>query len=318
MNTVKDLFSVEELKKYQLTLYPFNISLLRSKLDEKLKEDPDYEVFVPLVYYRHSSYVKDNQVELKVYNAFISNKGTVLSKRTGEPEVLAPHISGEYPTVRFTLNKRPCYLKVHRALACAFVPVPDDFKSEHPKDLQVNHMDGIKVNLELSNLEWTTNSGNITHAYANGLITRVSGLDKSCTIPVKGRVIEGKYKGYEFILAGETEVVKHGFQQGRISDCVNGKRKTHFSCAFTVATEAELETLPRGITDRIRNELEYLGTPDILAVHKETGLEKIIKGGKPKLLELGFMPQHVYSVINGKRPHHRGYSFSRILEKGFL
>jgi hypothetical protein len=54
---------------------------------------------------------------------------------------------------------------VHRLLALTFLPVP-----ELPvEELQVNHIDGVKINNALDNLEWVTRSGNCLHAYQTGL-----------------------------------------------------------------------------------------------------------------------------------------------------
>ena len=53
-------------------------------------------------------------------------------------------------------------LMVHRLVAIAFLPNPDD------KD-QVNHKDGNKRNNCLSNLEWATQFENMQHAVATGL-----------------------------------------------------------------------------------------------------------------------------------------------------
>lgn len=56
---------------------------------------------------------------------------------------------------------------IHRLLALTFLPHP-----ELPlEDLEVNHIDGVKTNNALSNLEWVTYSGNILHAYQTGLRT---------------------------------------------------------------------------------------------------------------------------------------------------
>jgi hypothetical protein len=53
-------------------------------------------------------------------------------------------------------------LKVHRIVAIEFIPNPD-------KKKQVNHIDGIKINNYISNLEWNTGHENIKHSWKIGL-----------------------------------------------------------------------------------------------------------------------------------------------------
>lgn len=58
--------------------------------------------------------------------------------------------------------------QLHRLLAIAFL-IPPGVSVDEVKDLMVNHLDGNKKNFDLSNLEWTTPSGNALHAYETGL-----------------------------------------------------------------------------------------------------------------------------------------------------
>lgn len=54
-------------------------------------------------------------------------------------------------------------VRVHRVVAQTFLP------NEDPKKIEVNHIDGNKLNNHVDNLEWTTSSENQQHAILNGL-----------------------------------------------------------------------------------------------------------------------------------------------------
>lgn len=92
----------------------------------------------------------------------VSDEGRVRSLLRGEPYVLKtqPDKKG-YHRVRITVNREKMSFKLHREVAKAFIPNPDNLP-------QVNHMDGNKNNNAVSNLEWCTNQQNQIHAVEMG------------------------------------------------------------------------------------------------------------------------------------------------------
>lgn len=72
-----------------------------------------------------------------------------------------------YPSVRLRENNKPVDKAVHRLLAQAFIPNPEN--KPH-----VNHKDGNKQNNSLKNLEWATVGENVQHAWDTGLQKRVA------------------------------------------------------------------------------------------------------------------------------------------------
>lgn len=94
----------------------------------------------------------------------VSNLGNVISLfRTNKPKTLKPTPSNcGYYKVQLYKNGHPQMFYVHRLVAEAFIPNPN-------KKSQVNHIDGIKSNNCLTNLEWVSPSENQKHSISLGL-----------------------------------------------------------------------------------------------------------------------------------------------------
>ena len=112
--------------------------------------------------------------------------------RKGKPCIQSKNNLG-YMTVGLTVNNVKVNKYVHRLVAEAFIPNPNNYP-------QVNHIDCDKTDNRIHNLEWCTNSQNQIHATKNGLnklhLYRVaySGEENGRSLLTKEQVLEIKQK----------------------------------------------------------------------------------------------------------------------------
>ncbi|MBO4780491.1 MAG: HNH endonuclease [Selenomonadaceae bacterium] len=100
----------------------------------------------------------------------VSNFGNIKSVKHKVPHVLKMWRfarSNYLQVILFNKGERTLRL-VHRIVAETFIPNPEN-KPE------VNHINGIKTDNRVENLEWVTHEENIRHAYDTGLINLPSG-----------------------------------------------------------------------------------------------------------------------------------------------
>lgn len=96
----------------------------------------------------------------------LPRNGTIKSERILRP---AANHAGYY-NVLFSFNHLRKHFSVHRLVAKAFIPNPENKP-------QINHIDGNKTNNTDSNLEWVTSKENMQHACKSGLLPQQSNLN---------------------------------------------------------------------------------------------------------------------------------------------
>ena len=89
----------------------------------------------------------------------VSNLGNVRSLKNGKVRMRKCVLNENgYVTIQLFKNAKNYDYKVHRLVALAFIPNPDNKE-------QVNHIDGNKQNNCIINLEWCTRSENEIHSF---------------------------------------------------------------------------------------------------------------------------------------------------------
>jgi HNH endonuclease/NUMOD4 motif len=94
----------------------------------------------------------------------ISNTGKIKNKKGVEMVIGKRKSNSGYLQVRFYHEGKYYYRFVHRLLALAFVPNPNNYRT-------VNHVNGDKFDNRIENLEWASDEMQQRHAFLSGLKT---------------------------------------------------------------------------------------------------------------------------------------------------
>ena len=107
----------------------------------------------------------------------ISSHGRLFNCISGK--ILMQHVNNEYYVLKLKrTNGTFENFKVHRLVAWEFVPYRRNF------NIQVNHIDGNKLNNYYDNLEWVTPLENTRHAVDKGLRPLHGSHNKLTSIPI--------------------------------------------------------------------------------------------------------------------------------------
>src|SRR5699024_5648926 len=126
-------------------------------MSEVWKDIPDFK----------GSYQVSNMGRVRSVDRVVTYKDGRVRKYKGK--VRKPHVNKTrgYEQVILNNDNEVTTKRVHRLVLETFKP------HANMNDLDVNHIDGDKLNNHLTNLEWLTRHDNVLHAYDTGLITNI-------------------------------------------------------------------------------------------------------------------------------------------------
>lgn len=161
----------------------------------------------------------------------VSNQGHVM--RTTAPkrgraragDILKPRIpgGGQYPAVALTCDGVKTNWYVHRLVLHVFAgPCPDG--------MEVNHIDGNKLNARLENLEYVTRSENQLHAFRAGLNSREGARNQKAILTESDVLtIRAEYTGAYGQCAKLAR--RYGVSHAAIQDIIHGRNWGHLKAA---------------------------------------------------------------------------------------
>lgn len=186
------------------------------------------EVFVPIPRYE-GYYEVSKSGNVRSVDRVVSGNGLAQSSRVVQSRLMVRHVDTRgYACVCLSANGTSAHHRVHRLVMSAFSP------NNAADDLDVNHINGDKLDNNLENLEWVTRSENLIHRY------RVLGQKHSMTGKFGGdhhrsvRVV-GVNRSGEAICSFPSlmDAERAGYRASKISNCLSGKRKTHAGLSWT-------------------------------------------------------------------------------------
>lgn len=144
---------------------------------------------------------------------YITDDGKVYSRnyhKTGRIKQMTPSKDGKgYLFVPLCKNGKRYLKKVHRLVAEAFIPNPDN------KD-QINHISGNKTDNRIQNLEWCSCEENIHHEY---FILKKGARKPKIVLQINNGIFMNEFESIR-----DAEKHTH-INHSNISKCCNGKYK---------------------------------------------------------------------------------------------
>lgn len=205
-----------------------------------------------------------------------------------------------YRDTQLKVSGKDIQYRVHRIVACTFIPVPEHLK-EVKNTIMINHKNDVKYSNLLSNLEWCTGHYNTLTAIKTSA-RKTKSFKLTVTIPCK-------LKGNVYYFFSEQCLHKHKFTVPNVKKSI--KTNTVYLCGiWEEVSKQEITNKSIGmgesdlaiIRDECLGSYYTLGTVGTIVTEGPCKGERFVLFGNKELKKYGFNPSNVIrSIKEGRR-----------------
>lgn len=157
-------------------------------------------------------YMVSNTGKIKRLSRVVENKGSYSGKYILKEKEMKLHFNKDgYAIVNLSKNNTKKAIKVHRLVAEAFIPNPNEY-------FEINHINEIKDDNRVENLEWCDRKYNVNYGLRNKK-TSISESKEIIQLDLSNNILN---KFYGIREASRNTKIQHS----HIAECCMGKRKT--------------------------------------------------------------------------------------------
>lgn len=178
----RNKMNIKEFQKRTTLTKKVSIWVYKNMLNKKHDTRKEYT-------FSEEEVMKTNNLKLEKYKGnikkienyehyYITDCGIVYTNRRGFLEEVSGFINHGYVRVALSKNGICKKYRVHRLVA-------EHFLNNKCNKTQVNHINGIKNDNRVENLEWCTPSENSQHSHDKGFSVNAKGFDDSQSQPVE-------------------------------------------------------------------------------------------------------------------------------------
>lgn len=186
----------------------------------------------------------------------ISSLGRVKAIRF-KPKIRVPHISKDgYVKITLCVNYKYTYYNVHRLVASAFVPT-----TNASGGVEVDHIDGNKLNNSFDNLRWVSHWDNMKNPHTVAALIGRSrpflgryGKDHPRSKPIYAINADGHRMDFE----GSWDADRKGYKYNLVQKCLHDNTKTYlgYHWFYTNSSQKMGSPLVRQSTTKWSNAFE--------------------------------------------------------------